>query len=1041
MPTLESRMVLHRFMCNQFGFANFREMLNQLADLSDQLDRQQGSPFAQAVLMRLQKSAPTARDDIIQYDDNIIAHSETLGITDDNGKSWKPFQYLALLFTERYLDLYFQDAEILIAKLNEWVEKDRADVPEYTADDIHTLAFQSATGSGKTLLLHANILQYKHYLIAHKQLHKLNKIILVTPDEGLSRQHLGELQASNIAAQLFSDHQEAGVFSRRGAMVDIIDLHKLRERKGVKTVALDSFEENNLVLVDEGHLGTGGKVWRDYRKQLAKNGFTFEYSATFNQAVSGGGDEIRKLRDEYGKSILFDYSYKFFYEDGYGKDYQISNLQQTDDGEANDRYLLACLLMFYQQRRVYEDKGGQWRDFNVAPPLWVFLGKTVTGGKTAGKKATETDVIRIVKFLSWAISERRAVMKIIGQLTSGDTGLVDENDVDIFKNSFPYIKENQAQDIYDDLCAAVFGGKGRLGISHLTGADELQLCAGDANPFGVINVGDASGLYTKLGAVEDPLFDLSKNAFNKPLFDEVDNYNSPVTIVIGARKFAAGWNSWRVSTMGLMHVGTGEGPQIIQMFGRGVRLKGHAMSLKRHTEIVGAKPDDSDQLKLLETINIFGLKANYMDKFKEYLQKEGVKIDRVTFTLPTKKQFGKVKDLKVLKKKASVGEFQYSDVRLDLSKASAKKDKATLDRYKHLQVLASGSERAGDDADDKQLQKFNEKHLRLMNRQAIYHKVLERKHRFGWHNMRISPESVDALLENMDWYELHIPFEKLEPTNQSRVREWENLAVDLICEHANQFWRRERNRWEHKHIEVVPLDDANPNYVEQYQLSVDVNEEKLICSIERLVARVKSGKYQPGITQDGVQVSLLTPGFHAYIPLLHANVGKTDTAKPVQITPVALNAEEAKFVDALKAIVDNEAVDEVRGKEIYLMRNLSRGKGISFFDDYSFYPDFILWAKDADRQDILFIDPKGLVHYNHEKNSKVNLHKRIKTTEAHIQKKHPKLYLHSYIWSHTKPQDMGSGVPMDDEDCHELGIFLARYGAAELAGLLRHALG
>ena len=35
--------------------------------------------------------------------------------------------------------------------------------------------------------------------------------------------------------------------------------------------------------------------------------------------------------------------------------------------------------------------------------------------------------------------------------------------------------------------------------------------------------------------------------------------------------FIAGWNSWRVSTMGLMHVGVGEGSEIIQMFGRGVR--------------------------------------------------------------------------------------------------------------------------------------------------------------------------------------------------------------------------------------------------------------------------------------------------------------------------------------------------------------------------------------------------------------------------------------------------------------------------------------
>ena len=33
--------------------------------------------------------------------------------------------------------------------------------------------------------------------------------------------------------------------------------------------------------------------------------------------------------------------------------------------------------------------------------------------------------------------------------------------------------------------------------------------------------------------------------------------------------------------MGLMNVGKGEGAQIIQLFGRGVRLKGYDLSLKR----------------------------------------------------------------------------------------------------------------------------------------------------------------------------------------------------------------------------------------------------------------------------------------------------------------------------------------------------------------------------------------------------------------------------------------------------------------------------
>ena len=1037
MPTLESRMVLHRFICDQFGYKNLREMLTPLAKLPKEFMGDNTSRFFQVLSAGLHPYPKEAtKDDLARYDENIIAHSQTLGMTDDKGKSWKPFQYLALLFTERYLDLYFQDTEILIAKLNRWIKNDSAaNIPEYTADDIRTLAFQSATGSGKTLLLHANILQYKHYLEANKRLHKLNKIILVTPDEGLSRQHLRELQSSNIPAQLFSDHQEAGIFSHRGAVVDIIDLHKLAEKKGIKRVALESFEENNLVLVDEGHLGTGGKVWRDYRKQLAKNGFTFEYSATFNQAVAGSTDEIKKLRDEYGKSILFDYSYKFFYEDGYGKDYHITNLAKTDDAETNRHYLLACLLVFYQQCRIYEDKGGQWRDFNIAPPLWVFLGKTVTGGKLS--KDAETDVIRIVNFLAWAQSNREQVTEIVKRLTSGSTGLHDENGLDIFSESFSYIKETKPQDIYDDLCTLVFHGKGQLHITHLTGLDELQLSAGDGTPFGVIKVGDASGFYTKLEAVEPRLFSVSKSAFNKPLFEQVDNNNSPVNIVIGARKFAAGWNSWRVSTMGLMHVGTGEGPQIIQMFGRGVRLKGYDMSLKRHSALEGASPQDGGQLKLLETLNIFGLKANYMDKFKEYLQKEGVKVDRVTFTLPTKKQFGDVKDLKILKKQDSAGEFQYSDMRLDLPKTPTVKDFVTLDRYKHLQVLESG-ENQTTGASDRQDLKLKETHLNLLNKQTIYHKVLERKHRFSWHNLKISRETVDALIENEDWYNLHIPPEKLEFSEYGRVREWENLAVDLISEYANQYWRKARSKWEQDHMEAIPLDENNLNYVEEYELSVHAKETTLIQDIERLVREVVEDTYSDSFQSGKVQLSLFRKSFHAYRPLLHIPTGSKAS---VQSIPVALDDNEAKFVVYLQEVVaNNHHFDYLRGKEIYLMRNMSRGKGVSFFDDYSFYPDFILWVKNSTRQDILFIDPKGLVHFNPKITSKVNLHTRIKETQGKIQEKNPELFLHSYIWSHTQPQHIGTDRKMSDDECHKQGIFIASKQSVELSKLLKHAL-
>ncbi|MDT9165746.1 hypothetical protein RSW31_25030, partial [Escherichia coli] len=85
-----------------------------------------------------------------------------------------------------------------------------------------------------------------------------------------------------------------------------------------------------------------------FRDQLSKTGFAFEYSATFGQAIHAAAKgKKEELTQEYSKSILFDYSYKYFYEDGYGKDYRILNLKE-DNVDFKNKYLTANLLSYYQ---------------------------------------------------------------------------------------------------------------------------------------------------------------------------------------------------------------------------------------------------------------------------------------------------------------------------------------------------------------------------------------------------------------------------------------------------------------------------------------------------------------------------------------------------------------------------------------------------------------------------------------------------------------------------------------------------------------------
>ena len=91
----------------------------------------------------------------------------------------------------------------------------------------------------------------------------------------------------------------------------------------------------------------------------------------------------------------------------------------------------------------------------------------------------------------------------------------------------------------------------------------------------------------------------------------------------------------------------------------------------------------------------------------------------------------------------------------------------------------------------------------------------------------------------------------------------------------------------------------------------------------------------------------------------------------------------------------------LKGKELYLIRNLTRGRGVSFFDDFGYYPDFIVWLKDADSQHVIFLDPKGLSRFGSKERKKVGLHRDIRDIEKRIRETEPDLHLHAYVLSVT----------------------------------------
>src|SRR5690606_24655534 len=68
-----------------------------------------------------------------------------------------------------------------------------------------------------------------------------------------------------------------------------------------------------------------------------------------------------------------------------------------------DVYLVACLLAFFQQLRLYLEEAGACRPFNIAKPLWIFVGGRVTAALST-KDAS--DIVEILRFLARFLGDR-----------------------------------------------------------------------------------------------------------------------------------------------------------------------------------------------------------------------------------------------------------------------------------------------------------------------------------------------------------------------------------------------------------------------------------------------------------------------------------------------------------------------------------------------------------------------------------------------------------------------------------------------------------
>jgi len=1025
---LRDRLVLASYLRDLFGDAD-EETTRALQAVTEAGRRGDGQSHFFSTLEARASKLGVGLAALRRYDLNVLSHLDAVRARRPDVKGLLYFQYHAALCAEVLLDRLTNDPGGLLADIEAFrrAHPDFADVPAVTADTLRTWAFWMATGSGKTILLHLAVRQFEHY-----QPFKAENVLLLTPGEGLTRQHLDEFAKSGIPAVHAS---QADAAFRGVQVVEITRLYddttadgQRRSGKGV-SIPLSLFEGPNLVLVDEGHKGTFGaadmkeeRSWRTLREKLGADGLTVEYSATFGQVA----DADESLGDFYARTVAFEYAYGRFHADGYGKDYRVLNLKSDADGYG-PTVMLGGLLALYAQRRAYDGDRAALATYHVAQPLMVFVGAKVTGGETP-------EVVQVLAFLDAFLGDRAATVARIEAMLTGQSGLSDSQGGDAFAEALDSLAGLGAGDVYDDLCRRLFHGSGRLQLRRLARADgEVALrvtgTADDAY-FGLVSVGNVTKL---IEMAEESGLDVGEDdAVHPALFDTLRADEGPLSVLVGARRFLEGWSTPRVSVMGLLGVGRSAGSQVIQLFGRGVRLFGKNRSLKRSAGTPGAP----DVLALLETLRIFGLKADYVQTFLNDLDREGAPSYKVRFPIDTAEATMATAKLRLFRKSSESPFAAQPPLSFDFFPAADTPfPSVKVTCAPTVTITADGETMSAKTAG------FTSRALPLdqLNEDDLFYEALAHKARKGYANLFVPRAALGQFLREA--VEVSAPADVLDGATAAHRLTLDRLARKAVQDGLDAFYGRYQRRYEAALVvpDVLGPDHANIPRDETgpaYRLGVAKSD---LARVESLVADATERRQE----DTGQPVPRLHIDAHLYAPLLSANaftvrdgqLHQWGARAAVAISPTGLVESEVRFVLDLREFWQTAAGEpEWAGCEVYLLRNLPK-TGLEFYGTAGFYPDFALWIVRGAEQALAFVDPKGMVHWAEEK---VGLLAFMETMSR------PDLAIRGFIVTPTDPADIT--LPAGETDkvgyMRRRNVLLQRDAAylAELLTQLRRAL-
>jgi hypothetical protein len=391
--------------------------------------------------------------------------------------------------------------------------------------------------------------------------------------------------------------------------------------------------------------------------------------------------------------------------------------------------------------------------------------------------------------------------------------------------------------------------------------------------------------------------------------------------------------------MGLLNMGKGEGPQVIQLFGRGVRLKGKGGSLKRSSFLPEEGPHP-EGLEQLEKLHIFGWNADYIQSFRKMLEQEDLGRE---FRIPVRVQHRLWPKLPVPRPKKGY---------------SANSETWALSREPlHVQVdmtpqvyALKGNSLTTAQASRRRLVDFTESSFSgLLDMDALFLSLVQYKEARGYGNILIKRTELLPILRSS---ELSLTEEDMR--NPKALLEG---AARVLRVYLDRFAAASEREAEGLHLEPSTLSFVCESMIPYYSVRLPSSAKEPMDEVEDLLHK-PTRLYSDG----GKPLPRLHLDQHLFTPLLESP--EDYGIEGVSVSPPGLRKEEALLLRDLREFwARSHEQKDYKDMTVYLLRNLPR-VGVGFFRKSGFFPDFVMWLKEKgeDCTKVVFLEPHGLHH-------------------------------------------------------------------------------